>query len=264
MTALDLNFKQKNILSLKLTPTVKGSELPYEDGIPLESSLHLDTMTLLMQQLEYYWRNRNDVYIAANMFVYFDPDQVKNRNFRGPDFFVVKGVKHTNPRLSWVIWEEDYLTPNFVVELTSPSTIKNDLAEKKDIYEQVLETQEYFVYTPNTTELLGWRLQVGRYEPIVPNKKGWLWSEELGLWMGVAEHRFSKYNQAVYVLRFFNEAGSLVLTKAEAESYRADAQTAIVLKERQQIYQVKQELAEEKQRADRLAAKLRELGISPD
>ena len=75
MTALNLNFKQKNALSLNLTPTVKGSDLPYEDGIPLESSWHLDAMHLLIRILRHYWRNRNDVYVGGNMFVYFDPDQ---------------------------------------------------------------------------------------------------------------------------------------------------------------------------------------------
>ncbi len=65
------------------------------------------------------------------MFVYFDPQQSKKRNFRGPDFFVVKGVKDKKPRNSWVIWEEDFLSPDFVIELTSESTVNGDMLPTK-------------------------------------------------------------------------------------------------------------------------------------
>jgi len=68
-------------------------------------------MYLLIRVLEYHWRDRTDVYLGGNMFIYFDPNQQKNRNFRGPDFFVVKGVTDQRPRHSWVIWEEEYRTP---------------------------------------------------------------------------------------------------------------------------------------------------------
>jgi len=72
---------------------------------------YLDIMYLLIRVLEYHWRDRTDVYLGGNMFIYFDPNQQKNRNFRGPDFFVVKGVTDQRPRHSWVIWEEEYRTP---------------------------------------------------------------------------------------------------------------------------------------------------------
>ena len=66
--------------------------LVYEAGIPMESDWHRAAMSLLIEILAYFWRGRQDFYVGGNMFIYFDPDQVKKRNFRGPDFFVVKGV----------------------------------------------------------------------------------------------------------------------------------------------------------------------------
>lgn len=206
-----------SLSSLKKT-AVRGSDLPYADGIPMESSWHLDAMYLLIRILEYFWRERNDIYLGGNMFVYFDPDQVRTRNFRGPDFFVVKGVTDTSPRKSWVIWEEGGLTPDFVIELASPSTASFDLQEKREIYEQVLETPEYVTYNPETDDLRGWRLMAGHYEPIKPNEQGWLWCSELGLWLGVVEHQFLKYDHPVKVLRFFDEAGQLIPTAEEAEA----------------------------------------------
>ncbi|MCP4702387.1 MAG: hypothetical protein GY862_36825, partial [Gammaproteobacteria bacterium] len=96
-------------LSVPMDRRVPGSELPYEDGIPLDSDWHYYAMHLLTDVMDYYRKDRHDLFAAANLFVYFDPDQVKTRNFRGPDFFVIKGVKDHSRRQSWVIWEEDYL-----------------------------------------------------------------------------------------------------------------------------------------------------------
>ena len=210
-------------------PQVRGSDLPYEDGLPMESSWHLDAMYLLIRILEYLWRDRRDVYWGGNMFVYFDPNQVKTRNFRGPDFFVVKGVQDNSPRKSWVIWEEEGLAPDFVVELASPTTANFDVTGKLEIYEQILQTPEYIIYNPDTEVLQGWRLIAGRYEPIEPNEAGWLWCSELGLWLGVVDHQFLKYPAPVKVLRFFSENGQLIPTveEAEAEARRtAEAEVA--------------------------------------
>lgn len=177
-------------LTLASAPKVRGSDLPYEDGVPLESSWHLDAMYLLIRILRHFWRNRTDVYVAGNMFLYFDPKQTKTRHFRGPDFFVVNGVKDNSPRKSWVIWEEDGLAPNFVIELASPTTVNFDLTDKKDIYEQILKTPEYIVYNPETEELRGWRLIEGHYVAIKPNEAGfgvtrlaygWVWLT-MSLW----------------------------------------------------------------------------------
>ncbi len=35
-------------------PKVRGVDIPYEDGIPLESNWHLDAMHLLIRILRYY------------------------------------------------------------------------------------------------------------------------------------------------------------------------------------------------------------------
>ncbi|MCP4698501.1 MAG: Uma2 family endonuclease, partial [Gammaproteobacteria bacterium] len=146
-----------------MKPAISGADLPYEDGIPLESDWHLDAMNLLIDILGHFWRDRSDVYIGGNMFVYFDPKQHKKYNFCGPDFFVVKGAAGKHRRDSWVVWEENRRAPNFVVELASPSTAEFDLDGKKDIYEQKLKTPEYVIYDPATKTLSGWRLLGGRY-----------------------------------------------------------------------------------------------------
>ena len=59
-----------------------------------------------MTSLEWHWRDRNNYFIGANLSIYFSRQQLKNRDFRGPDFFLVNGVSR-HPRNSWVVWEED-------------------------------------------------------------------------------------------------------------------------------------------------------------
>ena len=242
------------VLSLSQNrPAVRGADLPYEDGIPLESDWHLAAMALLIEILRYHFRDRQDCYVAGNMFVYFDPDQVKTRNFRGPDFFVIKGVKNKQFRRSWVVWEENDLTPDFVIELASESTAKFDLTEKKAIYERILKTPEYVLYDPQTEELKGWRLKSGRYAPIGPDPQGRLWSTELSLWLGVCDYTFPGQSESVKVLRFFEATGEVLPTpqeaasqQAELEARRAAAEAAARRDAEAEIARLKALLAEKK------------------
>lgn len=205
-------------------PLPRGEDLPYDDGIPLESHWHRSVMNLLIDILSAHWQDRRDCYINGNMFIYFDPDQVKTRNFRGPDFFVVKGVQSNHLRKSWVVWEEGGLTPDYVIELASESTVKFDVTAKKAIYENILKTPEYVVYNPNSAKLQGWRLTRGRYRAVKLDKRGWLWSEQLELWLGTADYALIPGGEPVKVLRFFDLQGKPLPTPAEAEAQRAEAE----------------------------------------
>ena len=62
---------------------------------------------------------------------------------------------------------------------------------------------------------MGYRLQGDEYVSIAPNERGWLWSEVLGVWLGVSDAPFLGWRYRW--LRFYREDGSLVLTGEEAE-----------------------------------------------
>ncbi|MGM3305443.1 Uma2 family endonuclease [Anabaena sp. WFMT] len=207
----------------------------YSDEPPLETDLHRLQMTLLIQCLEWLWQNNNDFYASGNITIYYSPRQLKSEHFRGPDFFVVLETER-KPRKSWVVWEEDGKYPNVIVELLSDSTAKTDKGLKKQIYQDIFRTPEYFWFDPHNLEFAGFVLLAGKYQPIEPNDQGWLWSQQLELFLGVDQNK----------LRFFTAEGELVPTPEEV---------------------AKQEFAraeQEKQCSDRLAAKLRELGIDPN
>lgn len=214
----------------------------YSDEPEMESSLHYMQLLLLVTCLEWLWRDgfadasgvRNDFFIGANLTIYFSRQQLRNRDFRGPDFFLVKQTQK-RPRNAWVVWEEDGKYPNLIIELLSTSTATTDRTLKKDLYQERFRTPEYFWFSPDTLEFEGFRLMGNRYQQITPNARGWRWSEELGLYLGVEQGQ----------LRYFTSDGDIIPTPEEVAS------------------QTQAQLEQERIRAERLAERLRSLGIDP-
>jgi Uma2 family endonuclease len=205
-----------------ILPDFPDIDLPEEDGVPLESAWHRSQINLLIDSVLHYWHGRDDFFVGGNMFIYYSLRQARDRDYKGPDFFVVKDVDGSYPRQKWVVWEEDARFPDVIVELLSPSTAAVDLGEKKQLYAQTFHTPDYFCYDPDEDRLWGWRLTGREYEPLVANEHGWLWSEELEAWVGRWHGLFQK--QELTWLRLFDRDGNLILTEAEAERQRAEAE----------------------------------------
>ncbi len=254
-------------------PDLTALNLPEEDGIPMEHFLHRYQQELLLDCLTHYWRDREDYFAGANMFVYFSQQQAENiingstTEYRGPDFFVVLGVPYRPPRRIWVVWREGGRYPDVIVELLSPSTAENDRTVKKQIYEQVFATEEYFLFDFDTKELEGYELLLGEYRPKEPNPQGWLWSAKLGLWLGLWEGEYRGYREVW--LRFYTPEGELVLTHAEAERLAREqaertAEAERLAREQAERAAEAERLAREQAEAElqRLRAKLQERGIS--
>jgi hypothetical protein len=124
--------------------------------------------------------------------------------------------------------------PDVIVELLSPTTAETDRTTKKQIYERVFRTPEYFLYDPDTGRLEGFRLSAkGRYRALKPNDRGWLWSEELQLWIGFWEGAY--LNVSGRWLRFFDADSRLVPIEAEVERQRAEAAEAELARLKAQI-----------------------------
>jgi Uma2 family endonuclease len=98
----------------------------------MESSDRYTQLMLLVICLEWLWRNRSDYFIGANLTIYYSRQQLKTRDFRGPDFFLVKQTQKRN-RNSWVVWEENGKYPNLIIELLSDSTARVDRNLKKEL-----------------------------------------------------------------------------------------------------------------------------------
>jgi len=210
--------------SADLVPPFPDVELAEEDGEPMETTWHRDQMVFLIEQIRHHWRDRRDYFVGGNQFIYFDLERARKQNFRGPDFFVAKGVAWDPQRRYYVVWEEGGKYPHFILELLSEKTKRVDRTTKKTVYQDVFRTPEYVLYDPDTNKLEGLRLKGLEYERIVPDARGWLWSEQLQLWIGKWEGEFQGC-QATWI-RFHDADGNPIATFAEAERQRAEAAEA--------------------------------------
>ncbi|KAM3113290.1 Uma2 family endonuclease [Phormidesmis sp. 146-33] len=225
----------------------------YSDEPPLESELHLRQLLLLIRCLELWWDDRQDFYVFGNLTIYYSPRQLKSEFFRGPDVFVVLGTERKT-RKSWVVWEEDGKYPNVIIELLSDSTAKVDRGLKKQIYQDTFRTPEYFWFDPNTLEFQGFRLMAGEYQALQPDSQGWLWSQQLELYLGI--HQLQ--------LRLFSRQGQLLPTPeewAEAAQQQLEATQQQLEATQQQLEAAQSQIENERLQKERLAEKLRELGI---
>ncbi|NJN57796.1 MAG: Uma2 family endonuclease [Leptolyngbyaceae cyanobacterium SL_5_9] len=226
------------------------------DEPPLETYRHLKQLILLLTSLERLWSDRRDFFAGGNLSIYYSTRQRKSEDVRGPDFFVVLNTERKE-RKSWMVWEEDGKYPNFILEVLSDSTARVDRGLKKQLYQDVFRTPDYFWFDPYRLEFMGFKLNYGGYTEIEPNHQGWRWSEELQLYLGVLNDQ----------LRFFTATGELVPTPEEAEQQerqRADSECQRAESERQRAESEYERAESERQRAERLSQKLREMGINPD
>ncbi len=219
---------------------IKNLDLPEGDGVPLESDYHVMQIPLLDDVMRQHLGDTKDYFCGGNMFIYYSLEQAldvkeyvagrtSEAKYKGPDFFLVKGVDGTKPRGNWTVWEENGRYPDLIIEIVSPSTRYKDERENKRLYAEVFRTPEYFMYDRVRRRLVGYRLSPRRtrYRQIQPNERGWLWSEVLGAYLGVWK---GEYHGRTYEwLRLYDRDGNLVLTraeKAEAELRRIRAALA--------------------------------------
>jgi Uma2 family endonuclease len=208
------------------------------DEPELESYLHLQQIILLLTCLEWFWQDRTDFFAAANLTIYYNEQQLKSRDFRGPDFFVVLGTDR-RPRKSWTIWEEGGKYPNFIIEILSDSTASVDRNLKKELYQDTFRTPDYFWFDPYTLDFQGYHLVDGLYQPLQPNASGRLWSQQLGLYLGIEQQQ----------LRFFTPEGTLVPTLQESTTEALQQAQQVQQQAQQQIEQAQQQAQQVQQQA---------------
>ncbi|MGK7930454.1 MAG: Uma2 family endonuclease [Microcystaceae cyanobacterium] len=236
----------------------------WSDEPPLESNLHIRQILILIQSLEWLWQDRDDYFVSGNLTIYYSPNQKKSEDFRGPDFFVVLGTTRNQNRKSWVVWEEEGKYPNVIVEILSDSTAKTDRGEKKQIYQDIFQTPDYFWFDPYTLEFKGFTLINNKYQPIAPNEQGWLWSRELGLYLGIYEKELRYFTSDGEVVKRLEESliqeqqlKELALQQKEEERQEKELALQREAEERQEKELAQQRLAE-------MTARLKELGIELD
>ena len=118
---------------------------PESDGKPMsETPVHWHAMVDFASPLHGFLKDRPDAYVGSNMLMYYEEGNNKRRV--SPDVFVAFGVPKLPERRVWLTWEEGK-GPDFVLEVTSRSTRREDEVGKKALYER-LEVREYWQFDP--------------------------------------------------------------------------------------------------------------------
>ena len=119
-------------------------DYPSSDGRPMaESDAQRIPLTYAVERLGQHFRGRDDVYVTGNLLLYYregDPGASV-----APDVFVVIGAK-PGMRTSYRLWEEPK-APDFVLEVTSRATHREDQGKKRELYRR-LGVREYWQYDP--------------------------------------------------------------------------------------------------------------------
>jgi Uma2 family endonuclease len=201
-------------------------------------TLHPDGQYCIGQDSGIYWRLTNP----------------PEKGAEAPDWFYVPNVPPTlnnQLRRSYVLWQE-IVSPLIVLEFVSGNG-----AEERDatpyqgkfwVYEQAVRVPFYGIYEVSKASVEVYNLVNGRYQLLQVNSRNHYSIEPLGVELGIWQGQYQ--NAELPWLRWWDASGNLLLTGAErAETERQRAEAAESLLER------------ERQRAEELAQRLRDLGI---
>ena len=163
-------------------PTDASIFYPEEDGKPMAASdKHRERLIRTLHTLAAYFKEKDPAaYVSGDILMYYV--EGNPRRVVSPDVLVTFGIGQ-KPRRTYKVWEAGKV-PDFVMEFSSKSTYRNDLAEKLELY-AALGIPNYFLYDADglylPSPLMGFRRVDGLYVPISPGVEGRLHAPALGL-----------------------------------------------------------------------------------
>jgi Uma2 family endonuclease len=175
--------------------------------------------------------------------IYWRITEPPEQGAEAPDWFYVPHVQPTldgQMRRSYVMWQE-LIAPLIVIEFVSGNgEEERDRTPYKGkfwVYEQAIRVPFYGIYEVHKPAIEVYHLMEGKYELMPSNEREHYPIKPLGVELGIWQGRYK--NVELPWLRWWDDRGNLLLTGEE-----------IAL--------------EERQRGDRLAAKLKEMGVDPE
>ncbi len=271
------------ITPIKALPTTlpDHTQLPESDGNFVknfqehpQSILLTDSIQPVLQKLH----PEGNYCIGQDSGIYWRITDPPEKGAEAPDWFYVPNVPPSldgQMRRSYVLWQE-IIPPLIVLEFVSVNG-----AEERDktpwkgkfwIYEKVIRPAFYGIYEVMQSRVEVYHLIEDHYELITKNERGnypiHSLGVELGIWLGDYQ------NVELPWLRWWDDQGNLLLTgeeRAEVEKRQKEQERELKEQERKLKEQAQQQLQEtellldqERQRAERLAQKLRAMNIDPD
>ena len=227
---------------------------PTGDGKPVAETFdHLYALLITLEVLRQYLLGQQAT-VLGNQYLYYSQGYPQLRV--APDVMVIFGVA-PGGRDHYKIWEEGQV-PGVVFEITSPSTRKQDDSFKKTLYAQ-LGVQEYWQFDPKA-------------EWIADQLRGYRWHEFINA-EGEREPFYDVITDGqsqVLQLRLVPEQRLINFYRLDTgEKLLIPDEMVIALQQAEAIAETeRQQAAQERQRADDLAAQLeryrQQFGDLPD
>ncbi len=213
---------------------------PDDDGNPMaDNTLQFQWIVTIKENIELINANNPDVFVAGDLLWY--PVEGNNKIRQAPDAMVAIG-RPKGYRGSYQQWKEGDIAPQVVFEVLSPGNRRGEMARKLEFYNQY-GVEEYYEYDPYNVELVGWQRQDDGLK-VIESIEGWV-SPRLDI----------RFETSPDTLEIYRPDGSRFLTFVELGQQLDEAS--------QQLDEASQQLKQEKAKSDRLAARLKELGIDP-
>ena len=252
-----------------LNPTLPSSqELPCSDETPVDNEIQNYIPNLLLTILGSIWKERSDWFFAVDMGIYYLLKGVRQPVIV-PDGFLSLGVqrqKNNSLRLSYVLWEENYTPPVWVLEIVS-KTYNGEYEEKMVRYSE-LGVLYYIIYNPDYWRRDGhkpfevYRLIQGKY---VLQQGEPFWMPELGLGIG---REFGNYTGCSREwLYWYDREGNRYPTPEEnrdLQQERADRQQERAERAEQRAEQAELELEKNETFKQQAISKLVKSGFSAE
>ncbi len=141
---------------------------PSSDGLPLaENDWQFRAILGAVDVLHRHFEGQPDIYVSGDLLIYYEEGNPAKSV--APDVFVVFGAPD-HYRMTYRLWEEPK-APDFVLEVASRNTWKQDVGPKRALYAE-LGIQEYWMFDPRDEyfdpPLQGLTLHDGRYRSLPP------------------------------------------------------------------------------------------------
>jgi Uma2 family endonuclease len=221
---------------------------PDSDGEPMaENTLQYQWIVTIQGNLDDQYRNDTNVFVAGDLLWYAVEGQPTIRV--APDVFVAFG-RPKGYRGSYKQWREGGVAPQVVFEILSPGNRPDAMGRKLEFYRNH-NVDEYYIYDPDNNDLLGYLRTDGELRPIA-RMHGWV-SPRLGI-------RFDMSGPELVIWR---PDGQKFLTFLEQAAEREQAQER-AQQAQASVDQERRRREQAEAQAERLVARLRELGIDPE